>query len=795
MLPTFIKREIVESQGSNLWLKTRKNMVTSTDISFSKSGGDFIKRKLSDSIVNNKATNHGTLLEPISKLIFNKIYNVQIQDCGLIKHKKYNIGASPDGYFYWPNTTIPMLIEIKNPYSRPITNLVPYNYWMQMQSQLFVTDLPICYYFETVIKFKKILTEQDKKNYEFYGKCNGDLKDLGNFWYLENYFETKCERDDIWIQNNLKYFENLCYKLKKNKSRKRNFTEMLSTDIKPLFYYNENSMHNYFNNDTLSDWLDMYSYKFKISREVNPFLKSVSKYNKICTGNLRKNLYQHYKFKYNIVRIPQISLNNFSKNIPIELHDMTIRCMEKNYDIIVNPLLIDTKNTSYINVFAFVKGHVLCKETNIDGINKNAYYPYIFKKKRLKINSKDFNQLSNCASMRELKCSAVFQYQNLKKYQKENIDRVFILGFGYEIKNKKYDFNLNNELFKNKIHFIKIENEEELSQKCKNAFSWLNLCKTEGDKWDIYNLNTVPEKWKHYLLPNTCNKNSWSNIKKDLSEKMDDVGLFWNIGSSHRRDLHAKKIYSWKDPKFLNYIDQKFNKNANMMKHMVSISKNPNSPSIFLPNKKIKNLVNNWNISNRLEFYIDFETINTSVSNKEIIYLIGMSVKLPNGEKEYYSYMIRELTLEEEASIIQEWVKDMNKLEKKYAHNYIPNLFCWGNAEIQMIESLMYRHRYKPLKIDINFIDMCKMFRSEPILIKGAKEGFSLKHILKNMVNNKLIEEIKYEDFCNRGDISIVHALEYYKTKNNKIQKDLIEYNRIDCVALMKIVDKVREFC
>ena len=241
------------------------------------------------------------------------------------------------------------------------------------------------------------------------------------------------------------------------------------------------------------------------------------------------------------------------------------------------------------------------------------------------------------------------------------------------------------------------------------------------------------------------------------------------------------------------------------------MSKNPNAPDIFLPNKKIKNLQNHWNETSRLDFYIDFETINTSVSNMDIIYLIGMVTKLPNGTFNYKPYMLNELTHEEEANMIEKWISDMNHLKKKYGylpiknrrtgandkHYYTPNLFCWGNAEISMINALMKRmdKMNRSLSIPIEFIDMCKMFRTEPILVKGCKEGFSLKNILAKMVEHKLVEEIKYDEFCNRGDISIVKAIEYYKTKNPETQYKLIDYNKIDCMALMKIVNKVREFC
>lgn len=815
----FLKRDLTKHQGTKQWKKIRKTMITATDVSNAKINGNFLLNKFKEKEPN-EAMRLGNLLEPISRDIFSNIMNVNVRECGLIKHKEYSIGASPDGYFYCKDNrgieikNIPQyLLEIKNLYKRTMSHLIPYHYWVQMQIQMFVTDTICTYYFETEIKFKQVLTSEDEEKYEYYGECDSELLEFGKYWYLNRYFLTKCERDNNWLNNNIDFLLDMCNKLKTyqhssskynlRSSHKRKFSDIIKSDLPSVsdYYYNENSMHPYINNDTLSDWLDMYAkHKYPdIKPETDDFLKSVSNYNKICASNLRNNLIMNYS---NIIyKVATIPLKNISPyNVPLDLHEMTLYYMKKDYDIILNPLLIDTTNKMYVNMFALIKGKVLCQETNLcDGINQNAYYPYIFKKKRFKVYRDNQDKLTNDHPMKEIRCSAIFHYEMLNKFQKEQIDRVFLLGWGYEINKQKVDFNLQNELLKNRIQCVKIADEKELIEKCKGAFKWLNLCKKLGHQWDpLSNLNDVPLKYRRYLYPNVCNKNRWHKIKKELAQQWDDVGLFWNIGPQKRQELQLKYgVNSWKERKFISYIDDKFKKNALMMKDMVRMSKDKNAPAIYLPNKKIKNLHNNWNIRNRLEFYVDFETINTSTSDIEIIYLIGMSIKFPDGSIDYFSYMIPELKTENEIDIIKIWIKDMDNLRKKYHCKYIPNVFCWGNAEKQMLNAAMERMKLFNTSVVINFefIDMCKMFKTEPILIKGAKEGFSLKTILPKMIEHKLIDEIKYDDFCDRGDISIVHALDYYNRRDDKIKKDLIRYNEIDCIALSRIVNKVREYC
>ena len=818
---TFLSRQLTKGQSQDsLWKKLRKTYITATDVATQKGGGNFIISKFKTNY-NKKAVaamRHGNLTEDITKEIFNKMFNVNVKDCGLIKHKKYGneFAASPDGYFYHKDsfgndiTTIdPFLIEIKNPYSRVINFLLPYKYWIQIQMQLFCTDLQVCYYIETSIKFKEIFTDDDKEKYNYWGECVGELKEDGKYWYLENFFVQEVKRDDKWLNENIPFLLSMYQKLNnhnkkinRKRGRKRTFREIEEDEeiISSDYYLDENYMHNYVNNDTLSDYLNMYAHinYDNIKPSLNPFLKEVANWNKQCAGILRYNLMEHYKVNYSIIQLPQKSVTHF--DVPFDLHKMTLQYMKENYDIIINPYLIDQSNKMYTNTFAFVKGRVLCQETNINNIKMDSYYPYIFKKKRLKTFSNRADKLTNGNNMKEVKCSALYNIEMINKFQNSKIHRAFILGWGYEVKEQKIPINHNIELFKNKVQCVVYKEEKDLIEKSKRALKWIKLCRNEGDNWDIYNLDSsVPKKYHRYLFPNVCNKNIWYDIKKEFAKEYNDVGLIWGIGSEKRMDLHSRNIYSWDDPKFLEYVDEKFVKNRKIIKHMIKMSKNKKGPKIFLPNKKIKNLVNNWNENGRLEFFVDFETINTSVNSFEIIYLIGMSIKYPNGDIDYLSYFVPELTTENELDIIERWMVDMKRLTKRYCRGkYEPSVFCWGNAEIQMLNSALDRFQKLDTELNlgsVNFIDMCKMFKQEPILIKGAKEGFGLKHILTKMVENELIEEVKYEDFCNRGDISITHALDYYNRKDNDIKNAIIKYNEIDCVALMKIVDKVREFC
>ena len=100
------------------------------------------------------ATHHGHKYEEVSVMIYEDIYNTKIEEFGCIPSKNcYCIGASPDGINVKRNNPrFGRLLEIKNPVSREITGIPKKAYWIQMQIQMYVTELYECDFLETSFK-------------------------------------------------------------------------------------------------------------------------------------------------------------------------------------------------------------------------------------------------------------------------------------------------------------------------------------------------------------------------------------------------------------------------------------------------------------------------------------------------------------------------------------------------------------------------------------------------------------------------------------------------------------------
>ena len=163
-------------QRSVEWFDMRKNMLTASTAA--KAIGECKYGKPKDLILDklglgkqfkgNIFTHHGVKYEEIATKIYEHIYDVKVDEFGLLPHTstpKINfIGASPDGItncFKLDNTfndKMGRMIEIKCPYTRKIktkgeidNDICPHTYWCQIQQQLECCDLELCDFWQCKI--------------------------------------------------------------------------------------------------------------------------------------------------------------------------------------------------------------------------------------------------------------------------------------------------------------------------------------------------------------------------------------------------------------------------------------------------------------------------------------------------------------------------------------------------------------------------------------------------------------------------------------------------------------------
>lgn len=180
--------------------------------------------------VNSESSLHwGQKYEVLSKKLYEEINGTKVQEFGCIRHPNpqyYFIGASPDGINVCPLSQLyGRMLEIKNVVSREITGTPKEDYWIQMQIQMEVCNLPECDFEETKFTeyededaFNAESTEANdssKWNYTTSGKRRGVIvyfsKDEKPFYqYAPLTITTKAEFD-VWFEETINTYETLTW--------------------------------------------------------------------------------------------------------------------------------------------------------------------------------------------------------------------------------------------------------------------------------------------------------------------------------------------------------------------------------------------------------------------------------------------------------------------------------------------------------------------------------------------------------------------------------------------------------
>ena len=328
-----------------------------------------------------------------------------------------------------------------------------------------------------------------------------------------------------------------------------------------------------------------------------------------------------------------------------------------------------------------------------------------------------------------------------------------------------------------------------------NAIKWLNLVRTEGTLWDPYKPH-ISE-----MYPNASNRydNQWSSVKNNIMRSINEITQVWYVGYDNRINAHNRGITSWKDPKCNSKTLGIFGTSRpKIINSILNINRDENG--IFLP-KKIKNNMSLWQVSSPIDFYVDFETLNTNfidsvnINNSsgisDYVFMIGVGYQI-NKVWCYKNFTTKTISMSEEERIFDEFTMFINSIVANMDpnRNYIPRLFHWSNAELTNLNHVEKRHNNKwdIWERNVKLVDMYNIFISEPIVIHGAL-NFKLKTIGKALYTLGLITTIWDEDGITNGFNAMFDAIKYYTSpENNYIMDAIIKYNEIDCKIIWDIM-------
>ncbi len=808
-------------QRTNEWYEARYNILTASNIASALDANPYLTKldlliqkcqslELASNI-ENPATNWGIKYEPIAIQIYESLLNEKVYEVGLFMHDNIEwLGASPDGL-----RESGKLVEIKCVWKRKITDEIPLYYWMQVQIQLEVCDLQECDLFQC--KFVEYKNKTEHKNDKLVFK-KGILEQDNkiSYWKLDRYSLHTIHRDREWFNKVSPLLEQFwkdvihyrrigCDKLKIgtysdntiNKKRKR-VIEIPDNVLKKQKYIKEDwsqwinasDTKNYIMKDPLLDWLNMYSQNqtHKYAKDNN---NSFNEY--IISKELEfqdavvKNLYN--RFPNDIV-----SIAHKNEKFSINKHQVTVNAMVKGIPIILNGLLHNRNNNTYgmpdiilrkdylKNIIKYVKDDILINESHI----KWDYC--IINIKYISLTLKN-GYIVNTGNVASYKSELIVCNEALKSILGYVPNDIYILGRKYKEDKSYGSFE--------KIGVIDVMSyDHDIVMKTYESITWIRELKQYGSEWDI----SRPHRGE--LYPNMSNlfDYPWHQLKKQIAKDIGEITLLWNCGIKERNIAHMNGIYRWQDISS-DMLEFK-NKRKKVLDNIIKVN---TSNRLIIRNKAKKIKVD------KLEFYVDFETVNSldidftniinydknskyNMNNHGIIYMIGVGWEHPDTKKwQFECFTVDRLNLNCEKKVLLQWIDYMKDIKEQFNIDTSVKTYHWSKAEVIETKKAFKRHNIK--NVSINWYDLLDYFKNNFIAIKDVY-GFGLKSVANALYKHKMIKT-RWADSSLDGTSAMLAAWNCEKKcvqgEGNKLvnfieMSEIIKYNEIDCKVIWDIL-------
>lgn len=578
---------------------------------------------------------------------------------------------------------------------------------------------------------------------------------------------------------------------KRKRTNKRNYVNWFDS------YISASRVRNYMLDDPFLDYLKFYGAdKIDSSFELQPLQQDKFTNYIMEQGNLfEENLFNKLLEDFNNYKIKQICYN------VSDIHNMkkysdTIKAMQEGTHIIYQGLLLDKKNKLYGSPDLLVRSDIINDlfptiPYNVSSGCKfdkdNHYIVCDIKGTTIHMNSDDIT-MRNSGSMKAFK-GQLYIYQDMLNKIQETENMISVI-WG---KKKK------NESKKNYYHIDDISmtwgmidfngKDKEVIEKVGNSLKWLRELKENGSNYELYPKPSHPN-----LYPNMKNdmNNNFGSIKKRYAHDIKEITCVYNCGVKRRRLAHDNNITEYDDSKLSAAIMgfKETSRIGNLVDNILNVNRKTETNKI-LPSK-INSSLYNWRTKHPLEIFIDFETINSMVDGIEDsrIFMIGIGYEKNNQYVEK-CFVMKKNTKEGEINMFNEFYQHVENLEEEY--NCQAKYYHWYDAEPIFYNRFLYRTK------DLDFVDLEKLFRDEPITIKGSL-NFKLKSVATAMYNHGMISTCwDSTSECSDGRLAMILANNLYRDYDNfddimktKTMKDIVKYNLIDVKVLYEILDYLR---
>jgi len=478
----------------------------------------------------------------------------------------------------------------------------------------------------------------------------------------------------------------------------------------------------------------------------------------------------------------------------------TIGLMKEGKPILYQPVLQNPLNKTYgcpdlIVRSDYLNNLVLDNVLDVDEQFKSSpklglgyhYRVVDIKFSTLELNA-DAETIRNYENSKAYKMQLLVYNRALAWMQGYEPDVAYILSKGWKLKKGKTVIKSNNPFKKlSKIKYY--ERDEQYNDKLDEGLEFIKRVKTTNElKHD------PPNDLLMYPNMNISSDSQFQRVKNQLAEKNKEITSVYHCSIEHRGTAISNGVTSYLDKDCtVDTLQVTGNKMKKVVDKILKFNQSPFNNEMPIYPKKISSDMYNWKSDNKLEFFVDFETIGSTylASERDFIFMVGIGYIEPNDRKwKFHSLYVNELTSLEEQRILLEMNNIINNLNNK--HGYKGNVYHWSHAEKTQYNKA--RREYSSLG-NINWCDLVYLFREEPILVHGNVSGFALKRVGKQMKKLGLIDTVWDENSkCWNGMTAMNMGYLYYKDekKNQSDFEEIKNYNEIDCLTMKDILVYLR---
>ncbi len=807
----------------------------------------------------NDSTKWGEKYEPIALKCFQQRHaNVRsIIDLGLAVHPVRNyLGASPDGLVVIDvdGRSELWLIEIKCPHQRQINQTIPYNYWLQIQTQLYVwTPLltQLGYVLKGCIYCENEFQEIDSEQFDDVSLNNQKGIDTSNnqtsYYVLNQMWEQPIIFDEKFYQTQIiPQIELFMSYLQPKSTRKRKHTSTLSTkstkksklDTNPKSKLSSNSdamtlyldyleqkhmvtqkqYRNYVNHNQLRDWLELYG-------QSKGLIPSISNSNQFATYLSQ----QTEGFKIRVYQYIQIHLDTHDYVwiqpivVPNEPHldivksnprglvytnfQQTLKSMRSEIPVIMDGCLYNPTSKTFANYHLLVKLNYLeslfpiayqkiC-DSGVD-YDESHYVCIQLRYSRLKLCAKNL-YLLNVGSQKQYKLEQAHLSQVLDFYQPTQPSLIMSRKSTSSSKGVITD-HVNSLNSFGVIDFV--ERDVEVVEDLYAVTEWFQELQMKGHQWTI----DPPSRLELYPNLKDTNSSQWSSYERELGVRNRDLTQLWQVGVGERTRLWetGSKIRRWDQ---LDVSQLKVNTHMKNIIHNLIQSQLTNQPINLKPiSDQLCQLQSN------IEFFLDFEFVNDIVDDfqtfpvsrvGQYIYMIGcVCVNHLTNQTSYRNYLINRLDSTQEQTMMTQFLDELDELNG-YGDD-IQIYHCGGAEKTQLTTYLTHQHqmgqtiishdRVKKLKM----VDISELLKNFETTIPNCY-AYGLKELAKTFYDNGWIQTIWPNDL--NGEDAMMGAIQaeqrcqqgqYQALYQVPLMQPLIEYNYVDCKVMEEIVSYLR---